>query len=63
MLSCSGNSRQTSVCLSPASEGQEAPQLSTCSLRSNLTAYLQQNVQPKLPMPSEQAEEEKGEFF
>ncbi|KAG6738472.1 hypothetical protein POTOM_058092 [Populus tomentosa] len=48
--------------LSPAGQSQEAvqsetPQFSVSNLRAGLTAYLQQNIQPKLPVPNEQAEE------
>ncbi|KAI5554794.1 hypothetical protein BDE02_19G039400 [Populus trichocarpa] len=48
--------------LSPARQSQEAlqsetPQLSVSNLRAGLTAYLQQNIQPKLPVSNEQAEE------
>ncbi|XP_052305320.1 double-stranded RNA-binding protein 1 isoform X12 [Populus trichocarpa] len=48
--------------LSPARQSQEAvqsetPQFSVSNLRAGLTAYLQQNIQPKLPVSNEQAEE------
>ncbi|XP_011015625.1 PREDICTED: double-stranded RNA-binding protein 4-like isoform X1 [Populus euphratica] len=48
--------------LSPACQSQEGlqsetPQFSVSNLRAGLTAYLQQNVQPKLPVLNEQAEE------
>ncbi|XP_061944227.1 uncharacterized protein LOC133668413 isoform X7 [Populus nigra] len=48
--------------LSPACQSQEAvqsetPQFSVSNLRAGLTAYLQQNIQPKLPVSNEQAEE------
>ncbi|CAK7341497.1 unnamed protein product [Dovyalis caffra] len=48
---------QSTTCLSPARQGNGAPQFSASSLRADLTAYLQQNIQPKLP--SGQAEEDK----
>ncbi|KAH8480812.1 hypothetical protein H0E87_030896 [Populus deltoides] len=48
--------------LSPACQSQEAvqsetPQFSVSNLRAGLTAYLQQNIQPKLPVSNEQGEE------
>nr|XP_034887132.1 double-stranded RNA-binding protein 1-like isoform X5 [Populus alba] len=51
--------------LSPAGQSQEAvqsetPQFSVSNLRAGLTAYLQQNIQPKLPVPNEQAEEDRA---
>ncbi|KAJ6951794.1 double-stranded RNA-binding protein 1-like isoform X19 [Populus alba x Populus x berolinensis] len=53
--------------LSPAGQSQEAvqsetPQFSVSNLRAGLTAYLQQNIQPKLPVPNEQAEEDRANF-
>ena len=54
---------QSTTCHSPAHQGHEALQFSTPSLLADLTAYLQQNIQPKLPVPSEQDEEDRGEFF
>ncbi|XP_011034324.1 PREDICTED: double-stranded RNA-binding protein 1-like isoform X3 [Populus euphratica] len=48
---------QSTTCHSPAHQGHEALQLSTPSLLADLTAYLQQNIQPKLPVPIEQDEE------
>ncbi|XP_034897954.1 uncharacterized protein [Populus alba] len=47
---------QSTTCHSPAHQGHEALQFSTPSLLADLTAYLQQNIQPKLPVPSEQDE-------
>jgi hypothetical protein len=54
--------------LSPACQSQEAvqsktPQFSVSNLRAGLTAYLQQNIQPKLPVSNEQGEEYRGEFL
>ncbi|KAJ6858433.1 double-stranded RNA-binding protein 1-like isoform X10 [Populus alba x Populus x berolinensis] len=51
--------------LSPAGQSQEAvqsetPQFSVSNLRAGLAAYLQQNIQPKLPVPNEQAEEDRA---
>ncbi|KAJ6877362.1 double-stranded RNA-binding protein 1 isoform X1 [Populus alba x Populus x berolinensis] len=50
---------QSTTCHSPAHQGHEALQFSTPSLLADLTAYLQQNIQPKLPVPSEQDEEDR----
>uniref|UniRef100_A0A6M2FD92 DRBM domain-containing protein n=1 Tax=Populus davidiana TaxID=266767 RepID=A0A6M2FD92_9ROSI len=51
--------------LSPAGQSQEAfqsetPQFSVSNLRAGLTAYLQQNIQPKLPVPNDQAAEDRA---
>ncbi|XP_061946589.1 double-stranded RNA-binding protein 1-like isoform X4 [Populus nigra] len=50
---------QSTTCHSPAHQGHEALQFSTPSLLADLTAFLQQNIQPKLPVPSEQNEEDR----
>ncbi|KAJ4839288.1 hypothetical protein Tsubulata_035581 [Turnera subulata] len=47
------NASQSRNPVSPASLGQEAPEVSVSSLRADLTTYLQQNVQPKLPIRNE----------
>ncbi|KAL9341913.1 hypothetical protein Peur_065238 [Populus x canadensis] len=51
---------QSTTCHFLAHQGQEALQFSTPSLLADLTAYLQQNIQPKLPVPSEQDEEDRA---
>ncbi|KAG6750789.1 hypothetical protein POTOM_045304 [Populus tomentosa] len=53
---------QSTTCHTPAHQGHEALQFSTPSLLADLTAYLQQNIQPKLPVPSEQDEEDRGGY-
>lgn len=54
---------QSTTCLSPAHQGHKAQQFSTPSLLADLTDFLQKNIQPKLPVPCEQDEKDRGEFF
>ncbi|KAJ6384137.1 hypothetical protein OIU78_027445 [Salix suchowensis] len=50
---------QSTTCLSPAHQGHNAQQFSTPSLLADLTAFLQKNIQPKLPVPCEQDEKDR----
>lgn len=70
--SCSANSSHSAPCLTLPQQGppcQILPQQGqkvvqfTSGLRSDLTAYLQQNVQPRLPGHYKKAEEDRGEYF
>lgn len=67
--SCSANSSHSAPCLTLPQQGppcQILPQQGqkvvqfTSGLRSDLTAYLQQNVQPRLPGHDKKAEEDRG---
>ncbi|KAG5232839.1 double-stranded RNA-binding protein [Salix suchowensis] len=53
---------QSTTCLSPAHQGHNAQQFSTPSLLADLTAFLQKNIQPKLPVPCEQDEKDRGKY-
>ncbi|KAF2288131.1 hypothetical protein GH714_004590 [Hevea brasiliensis] len=72
MPSCSGNSRQSPVascsanlsqsapCPTPPQQGQKVNQFTTYSSRLDLAAFLQQNVQPRMPGHDDQAEEDEA---
>ncbi|XP_021656662.2 double-stranded RNA-binding protein 1 isoform X3 [Hevea brasiliensis] len=60
VTSCSANSSQSAPCLTLPQQVQKVVQFTSSNLRSNLTAYLQQNVQPRLPGHDEKAEEDRA---
>ncbi|XP_015578818.2 double-stranded RNA-binding protein 1 [Ricinus communis] len=54
-----GNSRQSAQSLSPPHQKQKVVQFTSSSSRSDLAAYLKQNVQPRMPGRDKQAEEDR----